>query len=151
MDKKTKDELRETHHTQTRCLIFAALFLIGIGFAVYAGGVLYNAVVSDISDDDHMTDPGIAMRDLENATYTWEPDELRDMRMTGYYVVFVGLAIVVAGGGCVVALAVMNDYQDNHRMLCRQWQDETYAGEDGEQKMTYCPECGLKLSKLEDD
>ena len=54
-------------------------------------------------------------------------------------------------GGHLAVAWVIPEKKEIHSMLCRQWEDEQFAGKDGLEDMTYCPECGLKLSRLEKD
>ena len=126
-----------------------ALVLLLLG----AFGMLWTATTStvyaDLVNEDHMTDSGIAYRDLDNATYTYDReyienkvDDLANLMLLSIIPLFVGMAIFYV-------MIVMPDERDEHRLFCRQWQNEKFAGNDGLEDMKYCPECGLKLSRLE--
>ena len=63
-----------------------------------------------------------------------------------------GLVVLAASAVVLGVIAlVLPEHKEIHTMLCRQWQNETFAGKNGQENMTYCPECGLKLSRLEKD
>jgi hypothetical protein len=89
---------------------------------------------------------------MVNATYTYPVAEIDELGETSNRVIFAGG--VMMGASLVVAFAVawvVPEKKEIHSLLCRQWQDEKFAGKDGPEDMTYCPECGLKLSRLEKD
>jgi hypothetical protein len=119
----------------------------GVGLIVLLVGlvVLFMAIFTMfdkmIPDNEHITDQDLPVRDIKNATYTWTADEIKDMvdEKTGFLVM--GGAIAAVGMGIFYSAAVIEPSSIKmHKIGC--------AGQ-GEKK--YCPECGLKLSRLERD
>ena len=93
--------------------------------------------IGDMVKTDHLTNPSIPAKDLENATYTYTAHELLKMVYLPIYVLFGGLAFML---GSLVMVYVNPSDKDLHIAGCKG---------DGDKK--YSPECGLKLSRLEKD
>ena len=128
------------------------LVFVGLGGLVFLGGIQEKDMYQILKDDEYLTDDGLPYRDMANATYTYPVEKLDEMAEQSNWMIFAGAALM--GASVVVTLAVawvIPEKKEIHSMLCRQWQDEQFAGKDGPEDMTYCPECGLKLSRLEKD
>ena len=116
-----------------------AVGLMLIGAMIVLIGAMKQMAYLEIQADDHMTDDSIPYRDLDNATYTWELSELEDLfddhtNLLIFGAVFVGLGYVAV----LVMGATIPSGTKAHKLYC-----------DGTGEKTHCPECGLKLSKLE--
>jgi hypothetical protein len=116
-------------------LVLLVLGAIGMLWAVNASGVYANLI-----DEEHMTDTGIAYRDLDNATYTYDREYLQDHVDNIMEIMLVSTIPLMVGLGVFYAMIAMPDEKDDHRRFC-----------DGTSKKEYCPECGLKLSRLEEN
>ena len=118
-------------------IVIIGLMIVGVvtlAFGAFRGGVYL-----DLQSDDYMTDDGIAYRDLENATYTYEGSELAELSNLSGWFVASGLVLVVIGYAMFVVFGVLVPSNTKaHEMYC-----------DGLGEKTHCPECGLKLSRLE--
>ena len=110
------------------------LGLGAFGF-VYAGAA--GQAYLDMRDVDYMTDPSISYRDVENATYEYEWDDIDEkVQGAGYLLLFAFMPLVV-GVVLVYADLLMPDRKAYHKSECK-----------GEGEAKYCAECGLKLSEL---
>ena len=111
-----------------------ALLIIGAGIVVFAA---ISATSGMMPDNEHITDQGMPVRDLENATYTWTADEIADMAQEKLNLILIGGFI--AGVGMAIfysAAAIEPSKRKLHGIGCKDWTD-----------VKYCPECGLKLEK----
>lgn len=130
-------------------LVYCLLF-VGIGAIFLLGGIGEKQMYDVLKDDDYLTDDGLAYRDMVNATYTYPLKDIEGMAKSSGWMMALGCMVMAAS--LILALSVawiLPEQTEIHAMLCRQWQNETYAGKDGPKEMEYCPECGLKLSKLD--
>lgn len=133
-------------------VVLYGLLFAGVGGILLLSGIAEKEMYEVLKDDEYLTDDGLAYRDMVNATYTYPVAEIDELGETSNRVIFTGG--VMMGASFVVAFAVawvVPEKKEIHSLLCRQWQDEKFAGKDGPEDMTYCPECGLKLSRLEKD
>lgn len=135
MTEESKKEMREQERSRKKHIAIGALVLMLIGVAIALVGIVFTQPY--IEDVDHMTDPSIAVRDIDNATYTWSAAELKDLRMDRLVIVVVG-ALFVAAGYPLFILSPDDKYL--HKMYCEIIEENNFK---------YCPECGLKLSRLE--
>jgi hypothetical protein len=138
-DKEKKSYGKRMKNARDAMTVFGLSFLLIAAVAVfYSLGVAQSVV--DMADEDHMTDPGIPYRDLDNATYTYDREWIEskaDSMITYFLWVFVPLV-----GGLVLFYAsiLMPSDKDYHKSECK-----------GAGEAKYCSECGLKLSRLERD
>lgn len=104
------------------------IFLVGAAYVMLLGTSL-------MMDEDHITDKGIAIRDKNNATYTWTHHEFDEQSQAGFCAVFAG------GASLAVAFALAfasPSKKQLHKLGCK-----------GSDEWKYCPECGIKMSELE--
>ena len=117
----------------------AIIGLMIVGVVTLAFGAFRGGAYINLQSDDYMTDDGIAYRDLENATYTYEGSELDDLSKQSGWFVASGLVLVGVGYAMFMVFgALVPANTKAHEMYC-----------DGLGEKTHCPECGLKLSRLE--
>ena len=152
----TKEEIKTPREEHDRLKKREQIALVAIGYIALIGGVvLIFAVVQagfyeQIQSNDYLTDDGIAYRDLQNATYTYEQGELNDLRDNAYTGAVVGGAIFGAAVTAFFIMAYINPANTTiraHKIYCHSWET---AENPEEAKFKHCPECGLKLSKLEE-
>lgn len=139
--KKYKEKRSNAYMVMAYCLIF-----VGLGGLLCISAMSEKAMYSVLKDDEYLTDDGLPYRDMANATYTYPASEIDKFAEPSTYLAVMGGVIMAAA--MVIALVVAwigPDRREVHSMLCKQWQNETYAGN----KLEYCPECGLELKKLE--
>jgi len=152
MDEKKEliREMRESMKKAEKVVAFGVVALMVVGCMILLYAAFVSVAYVNIMSDDHMTDDGIAYRDLDNATYTWSGSEITEMMEDNTWVLAVGAALIGMGYvAMLVYAALMPSGTKSHTIYCRQWQNEQFAGKDGLEDMKYCPECGLKLSKLD--
>lgn len=117
--------------------------VIGIALLLVGVAIVLSALISlddkMIPDNEHITDQGMPIRDIENATYTWTSDEIDNMikektddMKVGVYFVAPGTALLYS------AIIVVPSKTKLHQIGCKTWED-----------VKYCPECGLKMSKFQ--
>jgi len=114
-----------------------ALIVMMVGVALMFSTLPMLFTISDMVKTDHLTNPSIPAKDLDNATYTYTAHELLKMANLPIYILFGGVAFMF--GGMIMAYVNPSD-KDIHIVKCKGT---------GEQK--YCSECGLKLSRLKKD
>ena len=101
-------------------------------------------------DDDHMTDDGIAYRDIDNATYTWAREEIEERIDNNFKAVMIGGACVAATYvGFLVLAALTPSKEKDHKRYCTDLSPYTITGWENVE-VKYCPECGIDLKKLKD-
>ena len=132
-EKKGIDRIRR-NKKWTDTAVVMALF---VGMALLFSTLPMLFTIGDMVRFDHLTDPSIPAKDLDNATYTYTAQELLKMVDLPIFILFGGLAIMMVG---FAMLYVNPSDKDLHIGQCK-----------GSDKWTYCPECGLKLSRLEKD
>ena len=136
---KAVQEYRESLKTKEKILGIVIIGLMLVGVVTLAFGAFRQGVYLDLQSDDYMTDDGIAYRDLENATYTYEGAELDDLSTSMLWFIGIGGGMAAIGYAMfIVFAALIPTGTKAHEMYC-----------DGLGEKTHCPECGLKLSKLE--
>ena len=143
----TKEEIKTPREEHDRLKKREGVALVTIAYIALIGGclVILGLVQVGFYDGmksyDYLTDDGIAYRDLQNATYTYEPIELDELRNDCYLVAIIGGGVLGAAITAFAILAYINPANTSvkaHKIHC-----------DGTYEKTHCPECGLKLSKLE--
>ena len=119
-------------------MVYCALIAM-FGAVILMSGLSESAMYNTLKDDEYLTDDGLAYRDMGNATYTYPVAEIDKMAKQSDWAIAIGIIVLVASTCCVLAVTyVMPERTEMHSMLC-----------DGAGEKTHCPECGLKLSRLE--
>ena len=128
---------------------------IGLALVVVGGAIALWALMMPLSamlpDNDHITDKGMPVRDLDNATYTWTAEEFEKIldRQSDWFVA--GLIFLVPGIALFYAMiSIAPSEKKLHLIGCKKAKDYQFCPEYGAANK-YCPECGLKLSRLERD
>jgi len=128
---------------------------IGLALVVVGGAIALWALMMPLSamlpDNDHITDKGMPVRDLDNATYTWTAEEFEKIldRQSDWFVA--GLIFLVPGIALFYAMiSIAPSEKKLHLIGCKKAKDYQFCPECGAANK-YCPECGLKLSRLERD
>lgn len=112
-----------------------------IGGVVLLSGLSEKTMYNTLKDDEYLTDDGLPYRDMGNATYTYPASEINELAERSDWAVALGIIVLVASAVVVLSIAwVMPEKREIHSMLCK-----------GDGDKDYCPECGLKLSRLEKD
>jgi hypothetical protein len=132
----TKNEEMEKLVSRKKAQTWVCIVVLAAGIASVLASVVFIMLEPlSLMDRDHITDQDMPIRDYDNVTYTWSAEELADRAERGTPLLLIGLGMFLAG---YAFLFVLIDDKQVHRLHC--------TG-DGEWK--YCPECGLKLSRLE--
>ena len=109
--------------------------MIGGGFlGLFATGFVGG--LATMIDNNHLTDPDTPVSELENATYTFSPDDIIDDVWQFSLMMIAGVTIMVSG---LIVVAALPDSKDLHIAICK-----------GHGEVRYCPECGLRLPRLEE-
>ena len=134
MEAKKKEEVEKLRMRGKNIELTALCIMLAGGLGLLVAMFMGQGYV-DLVSDDHITDQDMPVRDLENATYTYTADELLS-RFQHVLPLLVASMTAFASGG--IMLAVTGPSEANfHKLHC------------GEGDQKYCPECGLKLSRLE--
>ena len=143
----TKEEKSEEKHWKKykskrdnaiMLMVYCALLAV-IGSVILMSGLSESAMYNTLKDDEYLTDDGLAYRDMGNATYTYPVSEIDKMAKQSDWAIAIGIIVLVASVCFVLAMAhVMPERTEIHTMLCNRTDEKTH-----------CPECGLKLSRLE--
>ena len=142
-EEETKEERHWKKYKSKRdnaimLMVYCALLAV-IGGVVLMSGLSENTMYNTLKDDEYLTDDGLAYRDMGNATYTYPVSEIDKLADQSDWAIVGGLALLVASAGLVISIAwVMPEKTEIHTMICNQTDEKTH-----------CPECGLKLSRLE--
>ena len=115
--------------------------IIGIAILLLGGTIALWSIVSlgdkMTPDDEHITDQGMPVRDIKNATYTWTSEEIDQMAKEKLEMITIGAFLVVPGVVLMyAAILIAPSKRKLHEIGCKDWTD-----------VKYCPECGLKLEK----
>lgn len=138
-EKKTREEHERLKKRENLAEVVSMVILL-VGVIVVVLGALSGPTYLTMMDTDHLTDDGIAVRDLENATYTWTADELKEKHDAQGKILLVGAVIGAIGivmFYTVAAINPANTTKKAHKIYC-----------DGTGEKKYCPECGEKMSEL---
>ena len=143
MDKKLIQEHREVMaKRRTFGMVIVALMVVFGAVAVLAP-MLAIAPIAQLADDEHMTDDGIAYRDLANATYTYTAEELLDMAQSGQTPILIGAGVLVSSYLMFIILGLLTpSTTKDHKRYCDIDPTDMIDAK-------YCSECGLKLSELD--
>ena len=144
---KEKEEKNELE----KCLMRKRIMVM-VGFvAIIVGGCLAVAALGasapfyELRGDEYMDDPTIPFNERDNATYTFTDEWLSDRYNLLMWVAMPGLVLYVVGIGVLfLGDGVMSD-RSVHKAYCK----ITTRYGDTYPTWKYCPECGLKLSRLE--
>ena len=119
-------------------MVYCALLAV-VGMVILMSGLSESAMYNTLKDDEYLTDDGLAYRDMGNATYTYPVSEIDKLAKQSDWAIAIGIIVLAASACFVLAMSlVMPERTEIHTMLC-----------DGTGDKTHCPECGLKLSRLE--
>ena len=143
MDKKLIQEHREVmaKRRTVGLVVVAAMVVLG-AIAILAPILAYGPILQ-LVDDEHMTDDGIAYRDLDNATYTYTAEELLDMVRSGQSLTVLGAGIVASSYiAFIIVGALTPSKTKDHKRYCDIDPTDMIDAK-------YCSECGLKLSELD--
>jgi hypothetical protein len=148
-EEKNKVEL-ENINKKCEIVVVMALALILVGGAI-ALWTLMMPLSTMLPDDEHITDQGMPVRDMDNATYTWTADEFEKILDTQGTWFTAAIVFLVPGVVLFYAtLAIAPSEKKLHLIGCKKAKDYQFCPECGAANK-YCPECGLKLSRLERD
>ena len=134
-NEKEYSEIVEKELKKKNVMEATFLVLLVLGVFVVLLGLFFNPIPT--TDIDHLTDPSIAVRDLDNATYTWTADEITTSAKNKAYVVFLGVGLIMAAYPLIFLTTGDREF---HKRYCEPVDPSSSK---------YCPECGLKLSRLE--
>ncbi len=154
MSKKVEREktTQEKWDRRNNGLAIAGLVLILVGVFWATVCMAEPSMYQKLRSDDYMDDPTIPFNERDNATYTFTDEWLSEQYNRLIWWVMPGAILIACGYAMVYLPGLIGiDEKTIHKEFCRQWQNEKYSSEDGPKDMTYCPECGLKLSRLEKD
>ena len=146
MEEKKEEDPKELMRTRTesykrreKAIMTVAIMTLVVGYAMFIVANLQADGYENMKSYDHLTDDGIAYRDLDNATFTWTSEELDKLHDDTYYVQWLGGSIIGIGLAILFAgMILIPSDKKTHKIQC-----------DGSGEKKYCPECGLKLSRLE--
>ena len=144
-DKEEIAKYRETMKKRESIGMGIAVGLLLIGVAFVFASVLHSGFATQVMNEDHLTDDGIAYRDMDNATYTWTTEELRDKLDDSVWLLAFGAGLAVSGYVMFIVVGILTpSKKKDHKRYCEV--DAAIL-----EKSKYCSECGLKLSLLEKD
>ena len=147
-EEKTKVEL-EKIRKKAEIVSVIGLVLILIGAAMALWGVMI-PVGAMLPDNEHITDQGMPVRDLENASYTWTADEIEKTLDTQEDWFIAALVFLLPGLALFYGMVLIApSKREIHLIGCRKPKDYQFCPECGAANK-YCPECGLKLSELKE-
>jgi hypothetical protein len=141
MDEKKTREEHERLKKREKMAVAASVGILLVGALIVILVLVSGPTYLTMMDTDHLTDDGISVRDLENATYTWTADEIKEKHDAQGKILLVGNVIVAIGIVAFYTTALINPAnttKNAHKIYC-----------DGSGEKKYCPECGLKLSELD--
>jgi hypothetical protein len=138
-EEKSKVELEKmSKRVEVVAVIGLALLLVGAGIALWS---LISIDDKMLPDNEHITDQGMPIRDLENATYTWTSEEIEQMAKEKLDVLTLGAFLIAPGTALLYGIMFLAPSKRKlHEINCN-------PGEDYLDSDKYCPECGLKLEK----
>ena len=141
--KTEKSELEKCLMRKRIVLMFAVVaIMIGGMLAIFAIGAAQTFF--ELRSDDYMNDPAIPYNERDNATYTFTDEWLSDKYNLLMWVAVPSVILYVVGCGLLfLGDGVMSD-QSVHKAYCKKWESEPLS-----MHFKFCPECGLKLSRLE--
>lgn len=118
-----------------------AVVVVGLAMLAFGSGFLgaclaVDASFASLQKPEHMTDDSIAVRDMDDATYTFDMAYL-ESRENQSWVVY-AFALVILSCGWLIMKA-MPSGADIHHAYCK-----------GEVEARYCSGCGIELKDLEE-
>jgi len=135
-----KKDFREQVKVRKSVAGLCGLLILALGAIVVLWASFQMSFYSELLSDDHMTDPAIPYNELENATYTFENEWLMEKVDGSLFILLFGAMLFVPGYIIFVFAESLFGDKMMHREFCK-----------GSSEGKYCPECGLKLSRLEKD
>ncbi len=150
MGKKVEREktIQEKWNQRQKGLAIGALGLILIGAMWAIACMAEPSVLMKLRSDDYMDDPTIPFNERDNATYTFTDEWLSERYDRLIWWCVPGVILLACGYAMVYlpGLAGINE-KTIHKEFCKM--PELFETE--HPTWRYCPECGLKLSRLEKD
>lgn len=111
-----------------------------LGAGLLFGGLATQTIYDVLQSDEYLTDDGLPYRDMNNATYTYPSSELDRLGEGATWQIYGGAMLLGSTIAIVGAMIyALPPKKDEHQLRCK-----------GTGEWKYCPECGLKLSKLLD-
>jgi len=149
LEKKKKEKtVQEKWNERDRALAIIALGLILIGALWAMASMAEPSVYMKLRSDDYMNDPTIPFNERDNATYTFTDEWLSEKYNRLMWWVVPGAILLVCGYAMVYLPGLVGINEKTiHKEFCKI--PEKF--EDEHPTWRYCPECGLKLSRLEKD
>lgn len=138
MDKKREHAEKMNKVRSGIGVIGIVILLLGALAMLYSLGPM--SVIEKLVDEEHMTDDGIAYRDLDNATYTYDRAWIENELDTWLNYMLATLVPIMVGIALFYVYMFMPGGRAFHKAHC-----------DGAGEAKYCSECGLKLSRLDQD
>ena len=147
-EEKTKVELEKIRKkAEIVSVIGLALILVGGVIGLWA---VMMPLGDMLPDNKHITDQGMPVRDLDNATYTWTADEFEKTLNTQGDWFTASLVFLLPGVVLFYTiLAITPSKKKLHLIGCKKAKDDQFCPECGTANK-YCPECGLKLSEIKE-
>lgn len=122
----------------------ACVYVILIGAVMAVGGLVICFGLTSFERETHLSDPNLPYTQYpENATFIWTHKQITNQIWAFVPLIVVGFGIFAIGG----VVGVLNDDSiDYHKAYCAE-----ITPEDAKARgWKYCPECRLKLERLEE-
>jgi hypothetical protein len=138
MEEKKEKTMQEKMNQRIKLLGACSLLLIVLGGAFALAQASAVSTYWDLRSDDYMDDPTMPFNERENATYTFTDQWLKDTYWRLIWYAVPGLIMYLVGIVVFYTRDLVVNEKEIHKTFCK-----------GEGEKKYCPECGLKLSRLE--
>jgi hypothetical protein len=113
--------------------VAAIMLLSGLVVILFS---LFSSMNINLVDEKHITDPSMPISEKDNITYTWTAKELEHQMDKWLPGALVGIGMLV--GAYPLFFITVGD-KKFHKLHCH-----------GSAEWKYCPECGLRMSRLEE-
>lgn len=139
MTQKEEISALEKIKKDTKYLAIGLFCVLLIGAMLLFFGIISCIAYQNMKDPTHFSDPNMKYSDLKNDSFIWTRGEINsEMTVWTYLIVFGGG--LLAGG--YVLTFVFPSKKDFHKLGCSVQEFREIRD------IKYCPDCGLKLSKL---